>query len=191
MRRAGRWRIYSLSYPGERHLPSPVWEPAAHVVGKSPGFTSAIRATSSIASLTLYSPKSDCRSFATRGRAIRAASQSYLYPITDLGVTVSALRTYLEQLNVSDRSSGANRWVATAIPLSFPANLALIVASPAKGNAMQHAISYIRVSSEEQRLVKAWWSLQGFLPTSAGANHPQDPGRAPSGTTSIVGVPCG
>jgi DNA invertase Pin-like site-specific DNA recombinase len=38
----------------------------------------------------------------------------------------------------------------TAIRLSFPAILALIMVSPSRGNAMKDAISYIRVSSEEQ-----------------------------------------
>ena len=33
---------------------------------------------------------------------------------------------------------------------SFPVRFALIVASPFEGNAMKEAISYIRVSSEEQ-----------------------------------------
>src|SRR5215510_6536986 len=64
--------------------------------------------------------KRNC-ALATQGRGIRSASHSYLYPITDLGVTVSASRTYLEQLSVSDRSSGADRSPISRTPSDSPA----------------------------------------------------------------------
>jgi len=48
------------------------------------------------------------------------------------------------------QSIGVEGWVNTAISLSFPAILALIMALPSQENATKDAISYLRVSSEEQ-----------------------------------------
>src|SRR5262249_10912900 len=75
--------------------------------------------------------------------------------------------------------------VDTTIPLSFPAILALIVASPSQENAMKDAISAIdsRIGAEQNRRAPA--------PCQSGPRHPDARRRASRrGRYSLV-CPCG